>query len=78
MVPSEIELRWRHERCKLLYQFQGFIDHVGSSVAPAVLETIEEPAVRQKRQPFGSKRRTERKIHRPGRRANVVLRAKWA
>ncbi len=22
MIPGEIELRWRHERCQLLYQFQ--------------------------------------------------------
>ena len=48
MVPHEMEPGRRHKGGKLGYQIQGLKDDMRGSVAPAVLEVIEQPAVRQK------------------------------
>jgi hypothetical protein len=48
MIPDEIHLGPRYQGRKPLNQFEGFENHVGGAVAPAVLEAIEKPAVWQK------------------------------
>ena len=51
VLANEVEAGRGNERSELSHQFQGFKDDVGGSVAPAVLEAIEQPAVGQDRQP---------------------------
>ena len=52
-IPRDVESGGRNERGEPLDQFHGLVDHMGRSVAPAVLEPIEKPAVGQRGLPAG-------------------------
>ena len=52
------ECRCRRQHRQPLHQLERLIDDVRRSVPPAVLETIDQPAVGQKRQPFRCQRGT--------------------
>ena len=47
MVADEVDSRRRHEGGELLHQLQGIEDDVAGSIAPAVLEAVEQPPVRE-------------------------------
>jgi hypothetical protein len=56
MVANQIEARRRNKRGEFFNQFERFENNVGGSVPPAVLEAIQQPAIRQKRQSLGGHR----------------------
>jgi len=60
MIPHEMKPGRRHKGGKPGDQFKGLEDYVRGSVAPAVLEPIEQPAVGQKGQTLGCDRRATR------------------
>ena len=47
MVSNEVEARRRHKGSKFFHELNGLENHVGGTIAPAALEAIEQPAVRQ-------------------------------
>lgn len=57
VVPDEMESRRRHERCELFQDLERFKGHMGRSVAPRVLETVQQAAVGQQRETLGGHRR---------------------
>jgi hypothetical protein len=48
VVSDQFE-SWRHERRELLVQFERFEHHMRRLVASMVVETIQQPAIWQKR-----------------------------
>jgi len=58
MVSNEVEPGRRDEGGGLLQQLQRLEDDVGRHVAPAVLELVHHPAIRQQRETLGRNRRT--------------------
>jgi len=60
MIPHEMQPGRRHKGGKPGNEFKGLEDDMRGSVAPAVLEPIEQPAVGQKGQTLGCDRRATR------------------
>lgn len=52
MISHEVKLRRRHEGSELFDQLEGLENDMARSIAPAALEAIQQPAVRQKRKPL--------------------------
>ncbi len=58
MIANQVEAGRGNKRGELGHQVQGLEYQAAGAVVPTALEAIPQPAVGQKRQPFGRQRRT--------------------
>jgi hypothetical protein len=65
VVPNDVGPRGRHECCQSGHEIDRLEDDVSGSVAPAVPEAIEYPAVGELREALGGDRRPRPVAHEP-------------
>ena len=58
MVANQVDARRRYQCSQLLHKFHRRENHVSRSVPPAVLQSIQQPSVRQLLEALGGDRRT--------------------